>query len=241
LQSLDSPCSLEIFINQWNKISHLVIHEDIPSSNIRLNTFELPLIEFFSKYEILNVKHEYRYKQGDAINVWKTVGLKQDEVKNTAILKWLLDNSGSHGQKNLVLLEFLKLLPNKFQEYYPNQYLTLAESCPLGERENRIDIEINAEDFLLFIEIKINATEGEQQLQRYAEIAQRKAGLRDWAVVYLTRHGNLPETYQSENFIGLSWRSIAHMLSKYVNNQPNPTKTTWLIQQFADHISSFKS
>lgn len=235
-----SISSLANFFNQWRQVSHGVIHEDTIETASRLASFDVPLTEFLDKYSVLNVEYEYKCAQGNAINVWKTVGLKQGEVKNTAILKWLLDHSASHGQKNAVLLEFLKLLPNRFKKYYPRQYMTLAESCPLGERESRIDIEVNAEEFLLFIEVKINATEGEQQLQRYADIAQKKAGLRDWGVVYLTRHGKVPQVYQGERFIGLSWQDVSQMLQQYVQSHKEQHKATWLIQQFADHISSFK-
>lgn len=66
---------------------------------------------FFTQY-----KHEYAsfWKDGGAINVWEAAGLKRDEVRNTAVLSWLLDCHGSHGQGSLFLecfLESLKGIP----------------------------------------------------------------------------------------------------------------------------------
>jgi hypothetical protein len=47
----------------------------------------------------------------------------------------------------------------------------------LGQAENRVDLSIEGRDFLLIIEVKIDAGEGPVQLQRYDEILRAKAAL----------------------------------------------------------------
>ncbi|WP_115736619.1 PDDEXK-like family protein [Acinetobacter haemolyticus] len=173
------------------------------------------------------------------VNVWKATGIGENEVRNSQVLKWLLDYRGDHGQSNKIFKEFLKLLPSKFQSYSLERYSTIAECCPLGNQDNRIDIEIDAPDFLLFIEIKINAGEGEKQLQRYFEIAQAKAWRKDWLIVYLTKDGKLPKQYQdSDRYRGVSWLEVSKILNQYANGKDD-NRGAWLVRQFADHVKGF--
>ncbi|SUU23951.1 Uncharacterised protein [Acinetobacter haemolyticus] len=109
----------------------------------------------------------------------------------------------------------------------------------MGNQDNRIDIEIDAPDFLLFIEIKINAGEGEKQLQRYFEIAQAKAWRKDWLIVYLTKDGKLPKQYQdSDRYRGVSWLEVSKILNQYANGKDD-NRGAWLVRQFADHVKGF--
>lgn len=177
---------------------------------------------------------------GFLTNIWQVAGLGNDEVRNSRVLKWLLDWRSDHGQTQKILNQFLQLLPKPFSQLTVQDYQTTAECCPLGEQDSRVDIEIDAENLLLFIEIKINANEGVDQLQRYQQIAQAKAKDRPWLVVYLTRTGILPPKYKSQNgFIALSWEQVARMLKNYVKTAHADNRAAWLINQFASHINTF--
>ena len=199
------------------------------------------LARFFNQYQSDEVQAPIlaAQQQGLAVNVWQTAGLKNDEVRHSKVLKWFLDCRGDHGQGNTILLQLLKHLP-VLQQYQPKGYFTTEECCPLGNQESRVDIEIDAEEFLLFIEIKINATEGKDQLQRYIDIAEAKAKDRDWLIVYLTRNGKLPERYNAhKNLKGMSWMGISKILSEYTKNSEVNNRSAWLVKQFADHIKNF--
>lgn len=194
---------------------------------------------FFAEYDIAQQPIRAAKAQGLALNVWTAAGLKRDEVRNSKVLKWFLDWRGDHGQGNQILVEFLKLLPQQLH-YQPDRYFATAECCPLGKQDNRVDIEIDADEFLLFIEIKIDATEGEDQLQRYIDIAKAKAGHRKWCIVYLTKDGKLPEKYQhQENLKGISWSDISKILYQYAKNADVNNRGAWLAKQFAEHIGNF--
>ncbi len=154
-------------------------------------------------------------RQGLMANVWKATGLKQDEVRNSSVLKWFLDCYADHGQGNLFLTHFLRMLPEPFDRFIPNNYRTYVESNYVDDVTNRIDIVIDAAEFLLFIEVKINSNEGKDQLLRYLNTAKNNTRGRAYKVVYLTRNGKLPEKvgefYSKDipNLCGLSWKSVA--------------------------------
>ncbi len=241
------------FFNDWKRIEQQqqdVVQEQL-SFEENLGQFfkdwrkvfinDRQLARFFNQYQSDEVQAPIlaAQQQGLGVNVWQTAGLKNDEVRHSKVLKWILDCRGDHGQGNAILLHLLKELP-LLEKYQPKRYFTTEECCPLGNQESRVDIEIDADEFLLFIEIKINAMEGRDQLQRYIDIAQSKAKNRDWLIVYLTRDGKLPEKYNAhKNLQGMSWIEISKILFKYVKNVDVNNRSAWLVKQFADHVKNF--
>ena len=241
------------FFNDWKRLEQQ--QQDVVQEQL---SFEQQLEQFFKDWRkvFINDRQLARFfvqyqsdevqapmlaaqQQGLGVNVWQTAGLKNDEVRHSKVLKWFLDCRGDHGQGNTILLQLLKELP-LLEKYQPKRYFTTEECCPLGSQESRVDIEIDADEFLLFIEIKINATEGKDQLQRYIDIAQAKAKNRDWLIVYLTRDGKLPEKYNAhKNLKGMSWMGISKILSEYTKNSEVNNRSAWLVKQFADHIKNF--
>lgn len=228
---------LDLFFKEWRDLPPF---KEIQEQSLFVDSIALE--RFFHNFNIAAEPIRAAKKQGFTLNVWKAAGLGTKEVRNSPVLKWFLDCRGDHGQGNAILLMLLKLLPTRFHQYQPDNYSAIDECCPLGNLENRVDIEIDADEFLLFIEIKINATEGQDQLQRYIDIAQAKAKNRDWLVVYLTRDGTLPESYlnhDSKNLVGMSWSTISKLLYQYAKLADVNNRGAWLAEQFADHIKTF--
>lgn len=227
---------LDVFFQSWQKI-----HLEQPVLEKTISVEPVHLSNFFDAFKQALVPIVEAKQQGLMLNVWKNSGLGSDEVRNSKVLKWFLDCNGDHGQGNTILVQLLQLLPKPFRGFEPQFYSTIEECCPLGNLENRVDIEIDAPEFLIFIEVKINANEGVKQLQRYKDIAQKKAGGRPWLVVYLTRDGKLPPNYldHAEGLYGLSWRDIARAFKQqYACCQNSSNRSLWLLSQYADHIKS---
>lgn len=187
-------------------------------------------------------------RQGTAINVWKAGDLRRDELRNSKVLGWLLDCRGDHGQSARILAGLLeRVAPNSTVFPQPasteRPYWTRIESCPLGERESRIDIEIDGEDLLLFIEVKIDAMETKDQLDRYLTLGNAKAGRRPWGVIYLTRHGQLPSRFKeigaNSQLVAASWRDVVAVLEQQVEALPDCFARS-VLRQFAEHIQSFR-
>lgn len=177
---------------------------------------------------------------------WQVAGLKRDEVRNSRVLSWLLNPRGSHGLGDRLLVALLKEIKLPlFPTTVSNNCRVKEEQCPDGNQGNRVDIEIDDANFYLIIEVKIDAYEQEEQLQRYAKLAQRRANHRPWGIVYITPSGKQSTTageYINE-VTSISWRQLASILSdalpKRQDTEPHAMVTTLLANSFFRHIRQF--
>jgi len=197
---------------------------------------------FFSGF---NEHYQSDVTRGVEINVWQQAGLKRDEVRNTSVLSWWLDEQGNHGLGSVLFKTFIMAInqanPNKTPLCCEGAYATYVESLPLAERENRIDVEIVGKRFLLFIEVKINASEGEQQLARYLSLLNDKTKHRGIAkeksaVIYLTAYKNTPEVDPA--IYCISWQQVADAFNN-LKLPPTAVFTQSLLKQFCQHIEQF--
>lgn len=156
-----------------------------------------------------------------SFNPWEVSGLKHNEVRNSAVLSWLLTPNGSHGFGKTPLLTLLNLLGNSPQYDFPNDFKQFChvhnEVNPNGNISNRADIQIRADNFFLLIEVKINAKEQDRQISRYCEEAEKAAHGLPWAIIYLTLDGRMPtsncDKYSDAHILCLSWKSLSISLS----------------------------
>lgn len=181
---------------------------------------------------------------GAFLNVWTVAGLKDNEVRNTAVLAWLLDPYGSHGLADafpLRLLAKIRPCPEWLDglQALGSIKVTLEER-PLASTENRIDITIEGPDFVLYLESKIRAVEGERQLDRYQEDLLRTALARNKAhplIVLLTRKGRA--TTSSVAAAVLSWRDVQTSADQVARSLAVTDHRRMLLEQFSRHIDSF--
>lgn len=150
---------------------------------------------------------------------WEVAGLGRKEVRNTAVLAWLLDPDGTHGFGKLPLQAFLQAIRhsrNDIPEDYLQYCRVRVETNPTGDNTNRVDVEINADNFFLLIEVKIDAYEQPEQVARYCSDAKLRAMSRPWAVIFLTPRGGKPLTcgldFKPEDVPCISWRHLATAL-----------------------------
>lgn len=184
-------------------------------------------------------------KRGVDCNVWDVAGIKFDEVRASKILAWILDPQGSHGQGSVFLESIAPLLKNRLTtEMLAAGGKSYVETLPLGDHESRVDIEIKGKEFLLFIEVKIYATEQNHQLERYFKIAKAKAGNRSYAVVFLTPSGYAPIKCQDRirnEIVSVSWRECAAKIRQAVETDTVASQgfIKPIISQFCDFVSKF--
>ncbi|CQQ63582.1 TPA: PD-(D/E)XK nuclease family protein [Yersinia enterocolitica] len=199
------------FFHQWPKNLELTREKN---KKININTAELS--EFLSQlYEPLKVVQH----RSLSFDPWEVAGLGRKEVRNTAVLAWLLDPEGTHGFGRLPLQAFLRAIRhnrNDIPEDYLHYCRVQVETNPTGDNTNRVDIEIDADNFFLLIEVKIDACEQPEQVARYCSDARLRAMSRPWAVIFLTPHGGKPLTcgsdFKSEDVPCFSWRHLAIVL-----------------------------
>jgi hypothetical protein len=172
--------------------------------------------------------------------------LRQSEVDVTAMLAKLWSPALGGEASVLFLDAFLRRLGGKSEGELPNLerlgrrgYSVTCELCPLGDRQDRVDMVVEADDFMIGIEVKINADEGHAQLDRYVEALRRRAqGLGKEApyLVFLSR------------FKPPSDRRLIHALWSDVSAAARATlpraRRDWSVQHnfihaFANHIDTF--
>ncbi|HEM8209233.1 TPA: PD-(D/E)XK nuclease family protein [Providencia rettgeri] len=197
------------FFKQWPK--NIDWTRERNRTKIDINTAELT--QFFNQ---LSEPLKLLQHRALSFDPWEVAGLERKEVRNTAVLAWLLDPEGTHGFGRLplqTLLQTIRHNRNDIPEDYHRYCRVQVETNPTGDCTNRVDIEIDADNFLLFIEVKIDASEQPEQIARYCEDAEYRAMSRPWAVVFLTPQGKESQTlgpkFKPENVPCLSWRQLA--------------------------------
>lgn len=175
-------------------------------------------------------------------NPWLAASLRRDEVRNAAVLRWFLDPNGDHGCGG-VLLEYLLERAGCQLTYpfpiKPSVHCALSvEECPDGDRASRVDIQIDDPTFFMLVEVKIDAYEQPNQLDRYCDIAAARAGgMRPWTVVFLTRDGRAPTTAErhTAKVLAMSWKELALGLRRVV--RASPPIPGFLASTFAAHMA----
>lgn len=184
---------------------------------------------------------------GSFIDVWAVAGVRRKELPNAAVLAWLIDPNGSHGQGALCLSALLALADRKSPLSLSGVPLESArvqpEERPLGSDRDRVDIVVETADILIFIEVKIDAAEGQAQLSRYVESAARVAEVRATGrdrppkptlTIFLSPRApseKVPEV------VHINWRDLANVLTSA--SRRADAFAGLLIRSFAAHTRSF--
>lgn len=150
---------------------------------------------------------------------WEVAKLGRNEMRNSAVLAWLLDPHGNHGFGDLPLKALLSAVRERGKTNFPENFTRYCrvnvEKYPTGDATNRVDIEIDADNFFMLIEVKIDADEQKNQIRRYIGEAKKRAGEHPWAVVYLTPQGRVPLSAGEESDVPcLSWRRLAIVMTQ---------------------------
>jgi len=151
----------------------------------------------FNTSEIINENEEMLSKNGGTFNVFSILDMERKEVAvHSAFILELINPNGSHKQKDLYLRAFVKdvLQINDFDfktaSVYKEKY---------AGKYGRIDLFIESKNYKIAIEVKIDASDGYNQIQRYFEYLQKaKTSVQQCKIYYLTLYGSEP----SEVFYG---------------------------------------
>lgn len=160
---------------------------------------------------------EQRALLSPGMNIWNSLAIGRDEVKNCRILSWLLDPEADHfqGARFLkCLFQFEELKPdNKFadEKYHVSREDWIDES-------NRVDIIITGETYYMVIEAKIDAREGKNQCQDYKNILNNRKTNKKFIGLFLTRNG---ADSKDEDYKKITWKDIIKTLDIFSDiNQP---------------------
>lgn len=178
---------------------------------------------------------------GAFIDLWAVAGLGRNEVRNATVLAWLLDPQGSHGFGASMIEQLIEFIARQANFTISKGGLCAAsvatEECPLGNDRDRVDISITGLDFVIFIEVKIDAREGDRQLERYVETLNAKRGSygkEHGVVVYLSPRalGKTPA-----GVIEMTWRDMRRILVDVARRETGLGQTMAIM--FARHVQTF--
>ncbi|MBO9127946.1 MULTISPECIES: PDDEXK-like family protein [unclassified Rhizobium] len=182
---------------------------------------------------------------GQLLNVWKIAGLKRNEVRTSSVLGWILDPRGSHGFGPAVLhalVDRARSKPGAAEAIHRvdlgRRYHVAVEHSAFEERDNRVDLAITGSNCVIFIEVKIDAREGKDQLARYAALARRKATALHKpvaAVLYLSQasHPDVPD-----GIVAITWKDVAAAIIAATSGISERTLSAQLLRQFASHVET---
>ena len=185
-------------------------------------------------------------KDHNLLDIWAVAGLRRNEVRNAAVLAWLLNPRGSHGQGSTFLEAVLQVvavaIPDGLELGALNDVLVQTEQRPLGSDRDRVDIAVQADGVLIFIEVKIDAPEGEHQLDRYREAARHKGNVLGNSsgkpcrtiIAYLAPYRRFsPES----DLLSITWSDVAKaLISASIEVSPI---VRMLVRSFANHVRKF--
>lgn len=236
--------SLGNFLGQIARLRKLA-PEAVPAGNSDPRLDPARFAEFVARFGPV---HEAARREGAFVDVWNITGVQSNEIRNASVLAWLLDARQTHGRDNAFLAAWLRkldprgLFPFLSSTAWTGSYSVVTETYPIGDMENRVDIVLESTHALLFIEVKLNARENENQVERYLALANAKARTRvhpvDAGLIYLTPSRAAPPSIQSpKQVVHAKWIDVAHAIDEVAASASGFVDR--LLIQFAQHVRSF--
>lgn len=244
-----------VFFARWERFfaDYALFAASLPEESVSVLDM-LAAEQFFNQFRVL---FDDYWKSTAAVSIWDVAGLNADEVRTCAVLAWLLDCHGSHGQRTAFMQCFLDCVDEAASEGC-KALLPSAEDLDRGYRtrveqayaagdaalsSSRVDIEIEGRAFVLFVEAKIYAPETNNQMERYAALLRSKAVSKRQGLVYLTPHGGPPRNGDANTLkqvVPLRWRQVAAHFLRYVKQKMDQKAFgTICIRQFCEHVAKF--
>lgn len=140
-----------------------------------------------------------------------------DERRITSILADLLNPKGRHGQGALFLNAFLCALPAVGLPPVKSNEDVRVTVDAITSKGRFIDITVETPALLLGIEVKLWASQGNNQLEDYTKHLEERHGSRKWALVFLANQE--PET-AAKTVIRMPWANAIN--DKFKGRQARP-------------------
>lgn len=177
--------------------------------------------------------------EGGLVNPWSIAGLKRDEVRNAAALAgiWLPEFGGAASRRFLANVLNAALPSEEWSEELAEGYRIETEFSPIGDISDRVDLVIESQNHLVGIEVKIDATLGHQQLERYSASMDRRA-----SITGKQSHVFLLAPFASPNSKtpSITWREISRSARASVEGRlRHRSFAEHLIVSFGDHVHAF--
>ncbi|MBX3329938.1 MAG: PD-(D/E)XK nuclease family protein [Nitrospira sp.] len=184
--------------------------------------------------EILCTQEKNDRKSGRRFNIFNALGVERSEHPHSRFLACLLDPQGLHDQKDLFLRAFLRDVICEQADMPDLMQSEVRTEVPIWS--GRLDVLIILSDGqMVALENKVQAGEGEAQLERYRKWLhsrpQSESG-RPHHLVFLTPEGRLPSSCSSPDIKCISYTCITDWLLQLKDEMPDPLKI--IIDQYVN-------
>ncbi len=186
-------------------------------------------------------------RQPDLAGLWSAARVRRRELRNCSVLAWLIKPRAEHGNGLACLSALVTAAATKLCAWSPDdlaldQARISVEQRPLSSDRDRVDIAIDGPGYAFFVEVKVDADEGWQQLPRYIETLKSKVEIRGpeaaashrLIVIYISPR---PPRAVSPGLVHLSWVDVSKALIA-ASDEAEP-QVAWLIRSFALHVRAF--
>ena len=235
-----APLSIKLpaFVDAWRTVARAC-----PTANVGdLPRSRLTVEALATVVERLGSALAEARSSGAFFDTWRMGGLGRRELANAGALRRLLDPRGDHGLGALPLEGLFDALVEGASDCpRPNDLrrATVQVECrPLQSERDRVDLVIDHPELLLFIEVKIDAIEGRDQLDRYAQSAEQLAQFTNrpaWRVVFLTPRALRVTT---QDVILLRWHALATALRRRLSDALSGSDARTPILHLLAHFSN---
>lgn len=154
-------------------------------------------------------------------NVFSALGVTRKEVVQSRFLAYLLDPDEHHCQATLFLNAFLTQIGipeiNAINIEQIKRVRVSTEHSA-GENLGRMDIVLFCQpNWLIVIENKVDASEADRQLPRYAEWLNKQQGYELKKLIFLTPTGHESVTAKTDNYLQLSYLDLAKAFTPFLD------------------------
>ena len=179
-----------------------------------------------------------------SFNIFRLFGVTRDEVRtHSRFLAELLNSDGRHGQGPLFIRSFLDYckshlddFPIDFSQSKQEHWKAATEE---SVQEGRLDIQIVHQSLgvLCVIENKIDAPEGDRQLERYLEYMKtHELEYPNQALIYLTIRGKRSFTASDQKYYRLSYHQDIFSWLHQTQSEIKAPIVLGTIQQYMDIV-----
>lgn len=166
----------------------------------------------------VNRIEETREKDAPYFNVFDALGVIRKEVIQSRFLAYLLSPREHHNQGTKFLKAFLDMLEIQMGNM---ESARVEAERSAGEGLGRMDIVIDCKPWLIVIEVKIDAGEGEEQLSRYWKWLKQQRGYDEdkKRLIFLTPTGHESVTVEDGVSRSFSYSGLAKAFDTLLKSQ----------------------
>ena len=186
-------------------------------------------------------QHRQSWSVERRFNVFQLLRVEQDEVRHSRFLAWLLDADSGHGQGSAFLMALARTCELDISPEAMDYYRVRTE---WSGTESIIDVlAVRKGHFLIFLENKILAAEGPDQIDReYRDMRRLGAALRvpkeRQLALFLTPTGRAPTSGDASRWKAISYGDLAAGFRQLLPGIAED-KVRYILQDWLETVTAF--